>query len=277
MAIKLIAFDLDGTLLDDDKKLPAENLAALELAASRGIHIVASTGRILSGVPEVISSLPFTRYVITCNGAGVYDTVEHKAIYRSEIPAELAVRVCEYMDTLPVIYDCYQDDHGWVSRRFYPLAADYIPNRGIYELFLRSRIPVDELKDTIRERGRGVQKLQMHFRDPQARLRELEKLPGLFPKLLFTSSIPTNIEINSLKAHKGSALLGLCAYLGIDRSECLAFGDGSNDLTMLREAGIGVAMANAEPSVRAAADIVTSSNNDCGVARVIRELLVKSE
>lgn len=271
--IKLIAFDLDGTILDDEKRLPEENLSALKEAAEKGVVIVPSTGRIFTGVPEVIRALPFVRYYITCNGASVYDAVEKTSIYRSEIEPELAVRVCRHMDTLDVIYDCYQDDWGWIDRAFYEKAADYIPNRGIYELLLRSRTPVDDLKATLTARGRGVQKMQMHFRDMEARRREIEDFPRLFPELLATSSIPTNIEINSPAAHKGSALLGLCRCLGLERSECAAFGDGTNDLTMLRDAGLGIAMANAEPEVKAAADRITLSNNDCGVAKAIRELL----
>lgn len=271
--IKLIAFDLDGTILDDEKNLPDENLAALSAAAEKGVVIVPATGRTHSGIPEVIRTLPFVRYFITCNGASVYDAAEKTDIYRSEVEPELAVRLCRHMDTLPVIYDCYQDNWGWINREFYGKAAEYIPNKGIYELFMRSRTPVDDLKATITERGRGVQKLQMHFKDMSLRQRELEELPRLFPELLATSAIPTNIEINSLGANKGSALLGLCAYLGIDAGESAAFGDGTNDLTMIRDAGIGVAMENAAPEVKAVADRVTLNNNDCGVAKLIWELL----
>ena len=90
---------------------------------------------------------------------------------------------------------------------------------------------------------------------------------------MMTTSIPTNIEINSMGANKGAALRGLCAYLGIDPADTAAFGDGSNDIPMLREAGVGVAMANAEPEVKAAADVVTDSNNDAGVAKMIRKLI----
>lgn len=271
VGIRLIAFDLDGTLLDDEKRLPGDNLAALTAAAEKGIIIVAATGRTYDGVPEVVRSLPFIRYYITCNGAGVYDTAEGTELYKSEIDPDTAVRLCRHMDTRPAIYDCYQNGRGWVSQRFYDQAADYIPNRGIYELYMHSRTPVPELKDTLAERGQGVQKLQMHFRDPEARLRELRELPGLFPELLVTSALATNIEINSRGANKGSALLALCRVLGIEAADTLAFGDGTNDLTMLQAAGTGVAMANAEPEVKAAADLVTVSNNDCGVAKIIWE------
>lgn len=272
MSVKLIAFDLDGTLLDDDKNLPEENLAALREAAEKGIHIVASTGRIYPGIPKIIRELPFTRYFITCNGASVYDAAEQKAIFRDEIPAELAIRICEYMDTLPVVYYSYHDDGGWMSREQYKTADDYI-HKSLHNMFRQVCVPVDDLKETIRQRGTGVQKLQMHFKDPAARLRELEVFPELFPETLMTTSVPTNIEINSRGANKGSALRGLCEVLGIDIRDAVAFGDGINDLTMIRDAGTGVAMANADPAVKAAADMITDTNNNAGVAKTIRELI----
>ena len=82
-----------------------------------------------------------------------------------------------------------------------------------------------------------------------------------------------NIEVNAPEANKGSALMVLCEQLGIDRMESMAFGDGTNDITMIREAGIGVAMANAASEVLAVADRVTASNDEDGVALVIEELL----
>ena len=88
-----------------------------------------------------------------------------------------------------------------------------------------------------------------------------------------TSSVPFNIEINSARATKGRALESLCALLGIDPADTLAFGDGTNDVSLLRAAGCGVAMANASAEVRAAADRVTLSNNESGVAAVIEEFL----
>ncbi len=272
MSVKLMAFDLDGTLLDNEKNLPEENLAALTAAAAKGIHIVTATGRIYKGIPQIIRELPFARYFITCNGASVYDAEEKKAIFRDEIPAELAIRLCEYMDTLPVVYYSYHDDGGWMSREQYKIAFEYI-HKSLHKMLRQVCVPVDDLKETIRQRGTGVQKLQMHFKDPAARLRELEVFPDLFPETLMTTSIPTNIEINSRGANKGSALRGLCEHLGIDIKAAAAFGDGTNDLSMIREAGTGVAMANGDPSVRAAADIVADTNENCGVAKVIWEMI----
>lgn len=270
---KLIAFDLDGTLLDDGKRLPPDNLRALRAAGERGLLLVPATGRLPAGLPEPLRGLPGLRYGILVNGALLYDWQEERVIGREEIPLELALRVIDYMDTLPALYDCYQDNWGYISRPLYDRAAEFVTDPGILDLLLRLRTPVPSLREYLREKGQPVQKLQMHLKDPALRLRLLEELPGRFPELAVTSSVPSNIELNSARAHKGAALLRLCALLGIDPAQTVAFGDGSNDATMLRAAGLGVAMANAAPQVKAAAALVTGSNEEAGVARVVEALL----
>lgn len=273
MKYKLIAFDLDGTLLDNRKNIPPENLAALHAAAQQGLYIVPATGRIYKGLPEKLKKLPFLRWCITVNGALVYDAAEDKTIYRAEIPPELSLRVIDYMDTLNTMYDCYKDNWGYIDRRFYDNAADFVPEKGILDLVLRLRTPVDSLREYIIQSGGAVQKLQMYFKDMEQRQRQLELLPGLFPELSVSSSVKNNIELNSAASTKGAALEALCAHLGISPEETVAFGDGTNDLSMLRRAGLGVAMGNAAPEVKAAADRVTDDNENAGVAKVIYEIL----
>ena len=82
MNCRLIAFDLDGTLLDNDKHIPEENLLALHEAAERGVILAPATGRILRGIPSELRELPFLRYYILSNGAAVYDAAEEKTLYR---------------------------------------------------------------------------------------------------------------------------------------------------------------------------------------------------
>ena len=178
------------------------------------------------------------------------------------------------MDGLPVIYDCYQDDWGWMSGSMYAKIDEYISDPGVALLTKKTRTAVDDLKATLRERGTPVQKMQMHFSDPAQRLHWLAELPALWPDISVTSSISSNIELNSLEANKGAALKQLCGLLGVGLEETLAFGDGSNDLTMLSAAGTGAAMLNASDKVKAAADIVTEADNNCaGVAQTVYRLM----
>ena len=253
MTVKLIAFDLDGTLLDDDKHLPPENLAALRTAYERGIFLVPATGRILKALPEELLEPGLFRYFIFANGALVYDLQEQRALYQARIDPELAVRLCAYMDTLPVLYDCYRGDCGYMTAWMYDKAPEFFETEPhILKLVKSLRRPVPDLKQKILEDQIPLEKLQMYFRQEHMdeRARQLELVPRLFPELIASSSLRNNIEINSARAGKGNALRALYGQLGLDVSESVAFGDGLNDADMLRAAGRGCAMQNAVPSVR---------------------------
>ena len=274
--LKLLAFDLDGTLLDGRKQISEENLSALKEAAAAGITLVPATGRIYRGIPEALKALPFLRYYILSNGAALYDAETRQVIRRADVPLELALRCYDYLDTLPVIYDCYQNEMGYMNRSMMERAGEYMAREpGILELLYPLRVPVEDLKESLRQRGEDLQKLQLWFRPEELWMRQtqLEEIPRRFPELKASTSISNNIELNSIDAGKGRALEALCAHLGIETAESAAFGDGINDLELLQAAGMGIAMANADPALLKAADRVTESNEENGVARGIRRLL----
>ena len=276
MHCRLIAFDLDGTLLDNDKRIPEDNLRALYAAAESGVLLVPATGRILRGIPPVLRELPFLRYYILSNGAVVCDAQEEKTLSRADIPLALTLRVMDYLDTQPVLYDCYQNDRGWMSQATYEQAPVYFREEPeILKLVEKLRIRVPDLKETLREHGEGVQKIQFYYRpeDNAERLRMIARFPTLFPELIASSSTSNNVEINSARAGKGNGLLALCEALGVAPEDCVAFGDGTNDISLLEAAGRGVAMGNAEAAVIAAADAVCESNEEAGVGKEILRVL----
>ena len=276
MTYRLFAFDLDDTLLDKEKNIPEENLRALCAAAERGALLVPATGRILRGVPDALKQLPFIRYYILSNGAAVYDAKEDRTLYRGDIPLELALRVMDFLDTQPVLYDCYQNDIGWMSRSMFEQAPSFMRTEPmILQLIERLRIPVPDLKQTLREHNEPLQKIQFYYRpeDIGKRAELLAHFSELFPELCATTACSNNVELNSVDAGKGKGLLALCRALEIDPREAVAFGDSSNDISMLRAAGRGVAMANASDAVKAAADAVCESNLDCGVGKELTRLL----
>lgn len=263
---KLIALDLDGTLLNSDKQLTRTNAEALCRAAERGIEIVPTTGRFYGALPEAIRALPFLHYAITINGAQVADLRTGEVIYRAELPWRQAVELMTALDALPVIYDCYQENAAYMTaahkERIDEMAASPHYRKMLHEL----REGVPELKAFLASRGRDVQKVQLFTNRPEVRTMLLRELPHRFDGLSVSSAVEDNVEINQLRANKGAALLALAAHLGLRREETMAFGDGLNDLTMLREAGLGVAMANACGEALAAADAVTASCDEDGVA-----------
>ena len=269
MGIKLILLDLDGTLLSSEKVISPANYAALARCAGKGIHIVPSTGRFYEGMPQVVRELPFIRYVVAVNGAQVYDAAENQVLHRAEIQPEAAERVFDRLDTLPVIYDCFLDGWGYMDEKNYQRIDQFISDPRVNRMVKELRRPVEDFRGFIRRENRPLQKIQMFFADMGRRQEELERLARDFPDMAVTSSISNNIEINDKHANKGEALGFLRRLLGVAAQDTMAFGDGSNDLSMIRAAGVGVAMANADPALLRAADYVTDTNDNDGVAKAI--------
>lgn len=269
MKPKLILTDLDGTLLRDDKGLSPANRAALVRAAAQGAEVVVATGRFFGGIPRELLELPFLRYFILMNGAKVYDRREDRVLYRSEIPLAQAERVMDLLEPLDCTVDCYQNDVGWMERRYFD-HLDYYVTDPVSRAMVRShRRPVDDLRAQVRAGGDTVQKMQAYFPHLELRPQVMALLRREAPGVVQSVSLPTNLELNAAGATKGAALAALCRALGVDPLDTAAFGDGTNDVSMLAAAGVGVAMANGAPETRQAADLVTVSNQEDGVALVL--------
>ena len=272
MIIRLIALDLDGTLLDDGKRLPDRNQNALLKCAGAGIHIVPCTGRLSGGIPREVLDLG-VRYAITVNGGAIEDLREGKFLDRQFMDKETALSIMKMAEACPgVMYDTFVDNTGISQDNFYGHLDRYGISPGIQELIRNTRRPVPNIIEYVRQPGRMVNKVNLFFADLEERSAFREKL-NTFPGILVTSAISNNLEINGAEASKGIALCKLAKHLSIPIEETMAFGDGENDLSMIRTAGVGIAMKNGEESLCACADYVTESNNDAGVARAIEHLI----
>ena len=269
--IKIIAFDLDDTLLNSKKELTSETFETLKKASSMGIEIIPCTGRLCSAVPEVVKELDFVNYNITLNGADIRDVKNNKSIAKFEIPTEYVVTLSRVFKNLPVIYDCVADSIGYMSKECFDKIPDFMIGEWQVRLVRDFRTPVDDLGEFFDSNKLKGQKMQVYTLDKELRKNLLQSLPVLFPKNIFSSSIQNNIEINDLSANKGSALKFMAEYLGVKIEQTLAFGDGLNDIEMLKAAGIGVAMENACDELKSVADYVTSSCNENGVAEGIKK------
>ena len=277
--IGIVALDLDGTLLDSRKGLSAANRSALERAAAEDVQIVPTTGRFFGMMPAVVRDLPFVRYAITVNGAEVYDRVEDKVVVREEIPLDMAVGIMEILDGFDIIYDCYRNGWGWITAALQRKAEEYTPDEHYLKAVREFRHPVPDLKAHLRataDEG-DVQKVMLFTRkdgDTTDVLDAIRREVGArFPDIRITASTRNNLELNIASANKGRALGRLAEHLGLTLANCMAFGDGLNDLTMVEAAGVGVAMANAVDEVKRAAKVVTASNDEDGVAKTVLEML----
>ncbi len=267
--IKLIAFDLDGTLFNDKKEITPETFATLEQAAKMGIEIVPATGRFWNAIPDSIKAMKFVNYVISLNGAAIFDVRAGKVIAEFSIPVYRAETICRVFDDLGVIYDFVAGGKGYMRRDNYDRLGAVMIGEWQVKIVRDMRSPVDDVYETLRNCG-GVQKMQIYTLDAGLRENLLKSLPIVFPHLLFTSSVPNNIEINDPKANKGDGLKCLADYAGIPMENVLAFGDGLNDKTMIEYAGVGAVMSNGVPELRAIADYIAPDNNNNGVAEGIK-------
>ncbi len=272
--IKLIALDLDGTLLDSEKRLSAGNEAALKECIRRGIAVVPCTGRIWWGVPDFIREIPGIRYGITMNGAVVEDVKEGKILDERRMSCELALDILALAKEFDTMYDVYAGGSALGEERFLNCLDEYGIPPVIQKIVISTRRVVPDVTEEVRRRNRPVDKINYFFGDLEERERARAALLAR-GDVIVSSSLENNLEINAPGATKGEALLRLARHLGIRPEQTMGFGDGENDIALLRMAGIGVAMGNACDTAKKAADYVTLTNDEDGVAAAIEKLIFK--
>lgn len=275
--IKLVALDLDGTLLNEKKELSERNRKALERAASQGVIIVPATGRPLCGLQKAVLSLP-AAYALTANGAAVYKLDTRERIYERCIPWEEALRLVRMIREYDVMGDCFIDGYGYGEEDRLCHVDQYAMSEEIRAYIKASRKWVSNLPDYIEKRRCKVEKMTVNFKEKDGVLlweQEIrERMKKEFPDYEVVKGVPTNLEITVKAATKGLALLHLGELLGIKREEIMACGDSQNDVEMIKAAGLGVAMGNATPEALEAADYVTLTNDEDGVAAVMEKLVI---
>ena len=158
--IKLIAFDLDGTLLNDNKELSQENRSALLEAAAKGIQLVPATGRFTGSLPGFLYELPI-RYAILLNGAQLYDMQQDKMLEEILIPWEKSIEIFQFFDWLPVLYDCYLNNIAYMGADHRPYVEQYALNDHFLWMMRDLRTPVPDLKEFVAQQKVGIQKQQI--------------------------------------------------------------------------------------------------------------------
>lgn len=271
--IKMIGLDLDGTVLTEKKELTDRTKAAISKALAQGVVVLVATGRPWRGVPEELRDFPGMRYALTSNGARIIDTVEGRVIEEHLLSPRLAQKVLEICGKYDTLQEVYFDGQGYAPADQMAVVERYHKNPSMCEYMRKTRIPVEDIGVLVKKENRGLDKVQALFADMDERelaWRELEAEEGLE----LVGSLRYNIEINAAGVNKGKGLVNLGRMLGIRREEIMACGDGDNDIVMLKEAGFGVAMANGEDKVKEAADYITLSNEEDGVADVIEKYVL---
>lgn len=268
----MVFADMDGTFLCTNKSVPSQNMRVLDQLASLSIPFVPCTGRPVIGIPAVLLEHEATRFAVGSNGAVVYDVRAQDRLHVCSMEKERVLALYERVRDLQATFDIFADGEVFAERARYEAMSEYGIDEPTLAVLRRVRKPVDELVPEIVERSHAIEKITCFWRDESSR-EALDKAVQEVGGFSSAHGHPKNFELQSEGVSKGSALEWLCAFVGISTDQAIAFGDETNDVPMLLAAGKGVAMANATADVIAAADVVTKSNDEAGVAYYLEQLL----
>lgn len=269
--IKMIALDMDGTLMSPDHlTVSDENKKALKKAHNSGAKIAIATGRTVAIIGDVCEQVPEIDYIIFSNGAGVYDRKNDKLVYSNPMTFEHTTELLNYLEEIPCFIELYIDRKSYYQiDKVKDFCSDVFPQEFLDEL-LNSMIPCESLVELIQ--GKDVEKITVYINDKELYKTVWDHFDSDKEVSLATSFF-CSMETTKAGVDKGVALKGLCDSLGITSDECMAFGDAGNDCPMLEFAKYGFAMENATDVCKKSAKFVTKSNAEDGVAYGINQYI----
>lgn len=270
MDIRLIATDLDGTLLREDKSVSVYTKYILKLAADDGIPVAIATGRPLMAIPENLLAMDCFRYAITSNGASVYDLKTGERLMERILSREAVLRILDAVQE-DICIETLVDGIPYGPEEYVRDARLFGLNESGAAYIRRTRRPVSDIRSFILE---NADRLDCINAVPPSAIQaealkvSLSEIPGIY----ITHSGVTFIEISGTTHGKGEGLLFLSGLLETGPESVMVFGDAENDRDLFRAAGYSVAVENAAPALIREADALTLSNEQDGVAVKIAEL-----
>lgn len=274
---KMLILDLDGTVLNNQKRIPEDNKLAIRKVINKGIKVVICSGRIFSGARAYAKELGIKDFVIACNGAIIKTMPENELIYSNYL---------NYEDSQKVINICKANNmyvHAYIGEILVTEQLEYTSLLYLErnkEQDEEDRIDikvVDSLKEYTEQCGTLVSKLVI-ICDHLTELIKVREEISKIHTVEIVSSASDNIEVMNKGVCKGKALEILCKHLKLPISQTVAIGDNENDISLIESAGLGIAMGNAIPEVRRIAKDITNTNEEMGVARALEKIfLVNSQ
>lgn len=261
---KMLAIDIDDTLINDEKQITEGTRQALAAAMSRGVIVTLATGRMYASARQLAEQLALNVPLITYQGSLVKNAIDGRVLYERTVPAEAARSIFEYCANHGLHLQTYVDDVLYVKES----------NEKAEAYAALSKISFTVCPDFEKLVSMPSTKLLI-IDDPKVLDRvaaELRELVG--GRVHITKSKPHFLEIVHAEGTKGHALSHLAEHFGLDLSQVIAIGDSWNDHEMLEAAGLGVAMGNAVDSLKEIADYVTLSNNEDGVKHVVEKFVL---
>lgn len=263
--MKMLVFDLDGTLLDNDRKMPSENIDYLNELKNKGYIIVIATGRTISSAYNKLNNCSCINYIISDTGANIYDLDKKETIYKKTISKNIASH----------ILDLYNENFRYIdicsNGKYYT-----------YSLFLEedsAGVKTYKNKNNLLDDIGEINHIAMNFKNNDCTIEMYNYLTANYKNFEFfimqdSFENSKTIEILPKGVSKYNSINELARYLNISNNEIMAFGDGLNDVEMIEKCGIGVAMANALNEVKEKANYVTrKSNEELGVIDFLEDYL----
>lgn len=271
MQYRLLAMDMDGTVLNSRKEITPRTDRAIRAALAAGKEVLFASGRCPSEMRRELARFPEMHYALCLSGAVIFDVAAGKTLCSVTISPELVEQILSVARQVDAMVSVYAGEHVYAEepKRF---RMPYFGCDCFSALYEDCALWVSGPEEAVAIAGDTVHKINFFCATAEDCHKAGDMLRQL--PLTFAQGIPNNIEISPMGVDKGTGLALLCEASGIPEEASIAVGDEGNDVAMLRAAGLGVAMGNASPAARAAADAFTADCDHDGVAEVIEKYLL---
>lgn len=274
--IKLIALDLDGTVLTDSNTLSDRVKRSLEKAIQSGIEVVAASGRPYGSMPKNVLGIEGLNYSITSNGAAVHDN-SGRRIHSSLISENDVISLLKITEEFDLIFEAFVDGLTYTDSRYTANPLKYGCSEAYVDYVKASHGHIDNMREFIYNHRRELDSIEIVCTDAKKRAHIRQLVKDSTCEFYITSSSENFIEFMDKSATKGNAVDWLCKHLDVKQEHTCACGNADNDADMIEQAGFGAAVENASKLCLDCADIIVPSNNNDGVARLIEIILDKNK
>lgn len=277
--ISLIALDMDGTLFNSRGEISQRDKETLKRAADAGVAVAVATGRCYGELPAEELALLGIRYAITGNGSAIYRMPDKHCVYRDCLDKDIVLEIVEKLKKLDIYYDVYIEGKVYCPQSAVHNIYKMDMPAQLHDFIAQSRTVVDDIAGLVRTSGAEVEKATTNFallEDGTYLDRDaVEDILRSYPQVEYLCGGFHNWEFTKAGVTKGTGLRFLAEKLGVPMDETMACGDSGNDLPMLKTAHLAVAMDNAANEIKAAADFITLSNEESGVAHAVEKFVFK--
>lgn len=271
--IKAIASDLDGTLFNDEAQLSEKTKQVINDCLKKNILFVPCTARTMSLVDDWLLKHDEIKYIVSSNGAIIYDKQKKKIVSRNTISAENAILLLDELSLINPYWTIDANDQLYSSQQILDDKEDNQFDEDFINHLLKTRTFIREYSTLLSDSNHDVRKIHFITNTPSCKEKTIECLKQ-FDFIRITSSHELNLEITHPLATKGNAFSTILQHENINPTLAVAFGDNDNDIDLLGSVGLGCAMANSTSGLQKVAHVIIGSNNEDGVACFLQENII---